>query len=269
MGRGTLVAALREQRRVTLDLLAGLDEAAWEQPCLPPWRVRDVVTHLIALDSAAVTGRLLPFLRTAKDRRDIERWNEQVVGRAAAVPSSRLLEDLERVGARLATVSARIPRLLWRIPVRTVFGRHPLHFLLARRVLDEWVHSVDVARAAGLPEPRPVPHADVLAPAVLDALPALALSGLDVSAGVVRLVARTGELHDEGEHEPRRTWGIDFARRHYGPRVTATPDATVRLHAAALALLVEGREVGGYGPVLLEGDEELARRTLAGLAPAG
>lgn len=266
MGKGLVVVALREQRRASLALLEQLDDAAWDLPCLTPWRVRDVVTHLITLDSAALTGRLVPLLRSARDRRDIEHWNDQVVRQAEQHAPEELRAELERVGERLAAVAQRIPGLLWRLPVRTVFGRHPLHFLPARRVLDEWVHEVDIARACALAGTVAVPFPDLLATAVLDALPALVLPRLDIGAGVVRLVVFTGEAGADGDHDPRRTWGLDFARRHYGPRVTALPDATVRLHASALTLLVEGREVGSYGPVAVEGDDELGQRLLAALA---
>lgn len=266
MGKRQVIAALREQRRTSVALLTALDEPDWELPCLVPWRVRDVVTHLIALDDAARTGRLLPLLRGASGRADVERWNDQVVRAAEEATPAVLLAELQRAGERLAGRAQRIPALVWRLPLRTVFGHHPLHFLLARRVLDEWVHSVDVARACDLP-PAPVVAADVLAGAVLDALPALMLPQLELTAGVVRLVVSTGAVGADGEHEPRRTWALDFARRHYGPRVTALPDATVRLHAGALALLVEGRPPEGYGPVVVDGDEDLGERLLAVLPP--
>lgn len=266
MGKQGAIAALREQRRATLALLSRLDDAAWERPCLPGWGVTDVVTHLIAIDSAATTGRLLPLLRAARGREDIEQWNERAVRRAEDATPAALLAELERVGSRLTGVASRVPRLLWRLPLRTVFGRHPIHFLLARRVLDEWVHTVDIARACELAEPMAVPCPDVVATAVLDALPSMALPTLDIPAGVVRLVVATGEVGTDDVQGPRRTWGVDFARRHYGPRVATPPDATMRLHAAALALLVEGRDVGAYGPVEVDGNEALAERMLRTLA---
>jgi uncharacterized protein (TIGR03083 family) len=265
------IEGLADQRRATLALLADLPAEAWEAPCLPPWRVRDVVAHLVAIDTAAVTGRLLPLLRAAGGRDDVERWNDRVVGEADDGPPLALLAELDRAGERLVAVAARLPAPAWRLPVRTVFGRHPLVFLPARRVLDEWVHGVDIARAAGIDRAGHVPRPDLLATAVLDALPTLVLPALTapgsgLTAGVVRLVVGTGALDDDGEHVPRRTWSVDVARRHYGPRVTATPDATLRLHAAALALLVERRPVGAYGPVVVEGDAALGSRLRDSLA---
>lgn len=258
------IAALRQQRRATLGLLAQLDDDAWDLPCLPPWRVRDVVAHLVAVDGAAVSGRLLPLLRRAAGREDIERWNDQAIRRAGEAPPSALLADLEVAGERLAAVGARVPGPLWRVRLRTVFGRHPLGFLLARRVLDEWVHLVDVARACERAAPDPVPRPEELATAVLGAIPALSLPRLDERTGVLRLEVATGP--DPALPVPHRAWAVDFGRRQFGPRVTRTADATVRLHAAALALLAEGRDPDGHGPVVVTGDRGLADRVLAGLA---
>jgi uncharacterized protein (TIGR03083 family) len=259
-----VMTALQAQRRHTLDLLGELPSEAWEARC-GTWRVREVATHLLTVDAAAVSGRLLPLLRTARSRDDVERWNDEVVARAAA-PPAELLEELERTGERLAARVQRIPGPLWRLRVRTVFGRHRLHLLPARRVLDEWVHGVDIRRAAGLPGGHPASSLPVLAGAVLDALPALSLPGLTVSAGVVRLVVGTAEDAATDPHSPRVTWAIDLARRQYGPRVTSAPDAVVRLGAPALALLAEGRPTDGYGEVAITGDEGLAQAVVAALA---
>jgi uncharacterized protein (TIGR03083 family) len=254
--------ALATQRCATLDQLHSLEEADWDRACLPPWRVREVVAHLVAVDEAlVVSGRLLPALRTA----DLERWNEAAVVRNAALAPGELLERLERSVTRVERIVARLPRPLARLPLRTALGRHPLHVLLSRRVLDEWVHTVDIARATGAEELLPEGVAEELATGVLAAVPALSLPRLQDRAGVVRLVVETGAPGDP--HGPRRTWGIDFARRQYGPRVTARPDATVRLHASVLALLDGGRLAWPEAKpaITIEGDDELAGRVLDGL----
>lgn len=272
MGR-RLASALEAQRSATLDLLRAVPAGDWARPCLPPWRVHDVVAHLVAVDEAAVTRRLLPLMRSGGGA-DLERWTVEAVAGLADVEPAELLARLAQAGARLAGVVARVPRLAMRVQVRTVYGRRPLAVLVCRRIVDEWVHSADIAASVpAVPAPptqSAVPRAvgDALATGVLDTLPALVLPRLDVRAGVLRLVVWTGPP-DEA-HGPRRTWGIDFARRQYGPRVTARPDTTVRLHAATLALLAEGRlrwAEGRVPDVVVEGDVTLADHVLAGLAP--
>jgi uncharacterized protein (TIGR03083 family) len=256
--------ALAGQRQATLGLLGGLAPADWDRPCLPPWRVREVVAHLVTVDEAAVTGRLLPVLRS-HGREEMERWNDAAVVRLAALPPDELVERLERWGVRLGRIAGRLPRILGRVRVRTAFGRQPLGVLLCRRIVDEWVHTVDIGRTVGAEAPVPEGVAEALATGVLDTLPALVLPRLDERAGVVRLVVETGASGDP--HGPRRTWGVDLARRQYGPRVTARPDATVRLPATTLALLTEGRLAASAAAVDIDGDEALAVRVLERLRP--
>jgi uncharacterized protein (TIGR03083 family) len=261
-----VVAVLRAQRGATIALLSDLPVDAWDELCLPPWRVRDVVAHLITIDEAAVTGRLLPLLRSARGRDDVENWNDVVITERAAADPATLLDDLDRAGERLASLTMRVPAPIWRLPVRTVFGRHPVAFLPCRRLLDEWVHGVDLARATGREPTTAAGAPALLAGAVLEALPALVLPELPATAGVVRLVVAVGAPGDDGEHVPRRTWAVDFARRQYGPRVTARPDATIRLHATSLALLVEGRAEPDRDPdIRVEGDPGVASALLHGM----
>jgi uncharacterized protein (TIGR03083 family) len=267
--KSTAVELLRAQRRATLALLSSLDPPAWERACLPPWCVRHVVAHLITIDEAAATGRLLPLLRAANGRDEVEAWNDVVVAERARADPATLLEALDRAGERLAAVIAKVPAVLWKLPVRTVFGRHPLGFLTRRRLLDEWVHSVDIARATDRPWELPVVIAPALADAVLEAAPALILPKVEASAGVIRFVVLVGELGEDAEHTPRRTWSVDLARRQYGPRVTARPDATVRLHVAALALLAEGRPLpDGHLQPNIDGEPEVAASLLEVMSAA-
>jgi uncharacterized protein (TIGR03083 family) len=258
-----MAQALRAQRNATLALLRCLEPPAWEQPCLPPWRVRDVVAHLVTLDEAAVSGRLLRVLRTHTPA-ELERWNSVAVERLAAAQPEELLELLERTGARLQRRVTRLPRTVARLPLRTRFGRQPLYVIVCRRVVDEYVHSADIARTAGTEPVSDAAVAEAVATGVLETLPALALPALEDRAGVVRLVVGTSV--PGGSQGPRRTWSIDLARRQYGPRVTARPAATVRLHAGVLALLTERRLTWQDADVVVEGEAALAGRVLDRLA---
>lgn len=259
-------AALRAQRRATLRRLAQLPDPAWDAPCLPGWRIRDVVAHLVAVDEASVKGRIFPALR-ADGRDGFERWNDASIARWADRSPGDLREGLARWGGRLATMVRLTPSAVAQVPFRAWFGRQPLLFLVYRRVLDEWVHECDIAWAScaeGSREPAPAEPgvADVLAAAVLYPLPHLSLPRVDRATGVVRLVVETG-------NQARRTWGVDFARRQYGPRVTVRPDAVVRVDAGTLALVAEGR----WSPadvrerLNVEGDADAARSLLEALAP--
>lgn len=266
MRKATATAALRAQRAATLRRLSHLPDAMWDEPCVPGWRVRDVVAHLVAVDEAAVTGRIFRALR-AQDRCAFERWNDAGIARWADRSPQELRDALERWGDRWGTIVGRMPSAAGHVPLRAWFGRQPLLFLVYRRVLDEWVHECDIAWAT-TPDARGAVSsepgvADVLAAAALYPLPHLVLPKVERTNGVVRLVVETGA-------DSRRTWGLDFARRQYGSRVTARPDAVVRMGAPTLALLTEGRwSVADLdGRVTVEGDEEIASDLLDVLALA-
>lgn len=265
-------AALMAQRRATLGQLWSLSEDDWDRPCLPGWRVRDVVAHLATTDQSAVTGRLLPFMRAAATRADLERWNDAAVRGWSDRSPAELVAELERLGARLAVVVRRVPGILQRLPLRTVYGRQPMTYLLARRVLDEWVHGEDLARATGTPALTPPGVAVVLATATLGAWPALVLPELSPRVGVARLVVGLGDDTAPGADGPRLTWSADFARKHYGPRVATPADVVVRLHASVLALIAENRLAWRDAALLLEGDKDLGAAVLDGVGggePAG
>ena len=260
------VGALQRQRSATLGLLTQLTDDLWDLPCDRDRRVREVVAHLIVVDAAVYRGRLLRHLRRAGSVEELEVYRDEAVRELAQQAPSELIAALERSGERLVSLCERIPGLAWQLPVRTLYGRHPLSLLLARRMLDEWFHMVDVARAAKPDVPQPIPCPGLLATAVLDALPSQYLPRVELSEGVVRLVVSTAPRPGSGIQGLHRTWSADFARREYGPRVTRTPDATVSLHSSALALLTSGRSAEGYGPVSISGDRTLADRLLEGAA---
>lgn len=253
------IAALRAQRTATLRRLSQLPDDAWDGPCLPPWTVRHVAAHLIAVDEATVTGRLYRVLRAATDRKELERWNDESLQRWVHGSPTELLEGLVRWGERLAALASRTPSVVGRIRLHTWAGRQPLLFLVYRRVLDEWVHECDLAWATHAVAPGDAVTAegavpDVLAEAVLSALPGVVLPRTERTHGVVRLIVDTGSGR-------RRTWGVDFARRQYGPRVNAAPDAVVRTDARTIALLSERRwDRARLSPrhLAVEGDDSVA-----------
>jgi hypothetical protein len=125
--------------------------------------------------------------------------------------------------------------------LRGPFGRQPLLQVLAMRVVHEWLHERDLAAAQGTAAPPPDEAvAELLADVVLCALPVATLPRVRREQGVVRLEVA---IHPGPEGGPprQRVYSVDFARRQYGPRVMATPDATVSLTAEGLVLLATHR----------------------------
>ncbi|HWH33454.1 MAG TPA: maleylpyruvate isomerase family mycothiol-dependent enzyme [Egibacteraceae bacterium] len=237
--------AVAAQRARTVALAEGLTAEDWDLPCLPRWAVRDVFAHLVASDRASITGAIVRPLLGTSDRAVVERWNDQAVRRWRDRPPQDIVDGLRRWGARIERLGRLVPGPVARLPVGTPYGRHPVVFLLFLRVWDEWVHEQDVRWALGaprddVPSPPPLVIGQALADMTLAVLPRRRLPEVARRTGIARLVVDPAPPDGAVTARPV-TWGVDFARRQYGPRVTAKADAEVRVHAAALALLLGGR----------------------------
>lgn len=252
--------------------MAALGDAAWELVCpvpVPPAgvvrldepdrRVRDIVAHLLVIDEMILRGGAL---RTWSGMRHLEHpgaWDLRRIQPLAALPIPELVALLASRGERFGRIISAAPGPLRRVPVVGRHGRLSISALIGRRVLHEWLHEHDIATATGSLAPAPSALVStVVADAALQLLPLEGLSRLGADRGVVRIVVDcTGGA---GSSAVSRTWGIDFARRQYGPRVVASADATIRVTAPALALLANGRgdRLGEGRCAEMEGDTDLA-----------
>lgn len=270
MTEARLVGALRRQRAATLLRLAGLGADTWTVECLPRRAVADVAVHLAAVDAALVgTGPGRPRLRPRPGLRALARWDDH--GPAPFADPAAAVVALERSGEQLAR-AATLPAPLLRVPVPSPFGRQPARFALLRRLLDEWLHELDLAGVDGGPPPAlDDALGRLLAHAVLAVAPVEVLPRLELRAGVVRLVIDPTWEVGAAAQPGRVTWSVDCARRQFGPRVIARPDAVVRLSAGTFAELAEGRRSwrdARPGTLVVEGCEELAQAVLQAWTPA-
>jgi hypothetical protein len=280
MGKASVVTALRMQREATLRRLDGLDHAGWELRCTLPAgagpvdgapRVRDIAAHLVLADGEATRGRVAYGVVGRRRLRSARRWDPAAVGRIAALDPADIVALLRRRGEQLVGLAAATPAVLAGIPLGRSGARLPLTALLERRVLHEWGHDHDIALATGCHDIVPVPPtaevADALVSAALCTLTERVLPAMDRTVGVVRLAVEVG-ARAGAVAEGRRVWGVDFARRQYGPRVVSAPDARIETTAVALALMAERRmdwcDTGDL--VGIDGDADLAAALLDGLA---
>ena len=277
-----MVPALRGQRSATIHRLGLLDDGEWDRTSpvtvgtdglLPT--VREIAAHLILTDEAILSARtLIARIRSGGDHR----WDAAEIERRAAQTPGQLLASLATSRDRMARLASSSIRMAGGRPLRGTTGRQPLEQWWCRRVLHEWLHEQDIADATGGQGDLPVAHvASVLTDAVLRDLPFTALPRADLPTGIVRLMVDTSPRLAPDDGIPvampgRRTWSVDFARKHFGPRVVGIPDATVWLQAAGLAFLAGSRrQVDELAPFLLrvEGDRDLARGLLDVVSGSG
>lgn len=278
MGKATIVAGLAAQRDATVRRLAALPEPAWTLPCPLPApvpglgvpRVRDLVVHLVLGDECLASTRRLVGSDAARRLDRARRWDAAALQRFDAAATADLVDRLLDGGDRLLRIVGATPAVVGRLPIR---GRGlPVLRLLAMRVVHEWVHEHDIALATGVPGPvatQPAPDvAGVLTYALLERVADRVLPRIDRSSGVVRLVVDP-EPSADAVPAGRLTWNVDFARRQFGVRVTATPDAKIETTAAALALLLARRldwRAATPDHLRVSGDAELADALLGGLS---
>lgn len=283
MRNDRLIASVLQQRESLLRRVAALADAQWDIVCPAPAApsdvvrldepqrtVREIVAHLLVVDAMVLRGATL---RAGSPQRGLEHpgaWDLRRIQPIAAGPPAELVAQLAASGKRFGRLVGSAPAPVRRIPVRGPFGRQPLAQLITRRVLHEWLHEHDIAAATGsAPAAGPLPTtpavAEALADALLQLLPTDVLPRTGHASGVVRLVLELGE--DGAGGALRSIWGLDFDRRQYGPRVVQPADATVRVQATALALLVHGRSdrLAGGSCVDVEGDSDLAAGLLHAL----
>lgn len=253
MRKATAVAALRGQRLATISFLASLPDAAWERPGgeADGRDVQSLAAHLVVADEALLAGRWLSGRKGARRLASgIGRHDGGIAAWASASPGE-ILAALARNGDRVAALVSATPSAAVNLRAPRAQGRRQfLLQALGRRVLHEYSHRDDIATVAGtageLAAPsRPV--ADALAFTVLQQLPIEILPAIALDVGVVRVAIDPMSADDRPPHvrhaapPGRRTWSFDFARKQYGPRVSARPDTTIVVAAGALALLHTGR----------------------------
>lgn len=265
--------------------VSSLPDVAWDRPCpnpAPPQgvtrldemrrTVRDLVAHICVVDGLALdAGVSRPW--NALRRLEMPRgWDLRRLTPFLELPPSDLVDVLARGGERFERMVHTAPPALGRVPVAGPFGRQSMAQLINRRVLHEWLHERDIVDGtADLTPPRAGAPAPVVAAAMVDAvlagLPAEVLPRTEADHGVVRLIIELGGRTDAGKVSQQRIWAADFTRRQYGPRVVATPDATVLIDAAALALLANGRadRLPADTQVRIEGDAGLGQALLTAI----
>lgn len=135
-------------------VLATLDERSWKTATqCPGWSVQDTVSHLIATErmlagDPSTTHRAADLTHT---RNPIGEWNEHEVDARRALPGVDVLSEWRDVVRRREANLRTLSDDDFTRPMGTPTGPGTLASFIELRVMDCWVHEVDIRRALGLP----------------------------------------------------------------------------------------------------------------------
>lgn len=243
------------------ELCAPLSEAEWNRPtaCVG-WSVRDVVSHVIAVD-CEMLGDPRPIHTLPRDLRHVvderSRYAEVPVDVRRCHTGPEMTAELEYTiirRSRSLRNESRDPQTI----VRTGTGRETtLEASLRLRAADVWCHEQDIRRALEQPGNLDSPGALVTRDWMVESLP-------EVVAGKAAAPPNTAVVFDvHGAVEFMRTVRVDKdGLGSVDSSVSLGPAVTLTLDWETYALLHCGRIRPSAAQVKVEGDEELGRAVL-------
>ncbi|HEY5012376.1 MAG TPA: maleylpyruvate isomerase family mycothiol-dependent enzyme [Acidimicrobiia bacterium] len=131
-----------------------LDEAEWKRPTeCPGWTVQDNLSHIIGIESIilglpdpAVDLGDLPHVKN-----DLGRSNEIWVESLRPWSGAAVLHEFRVIAASRLSALRSHTEAEWSAPSWTPVGEGAVRDLIPFRVLDSWVHELDMRRAVGRP----------------------------------------------------------------------------------------------------------------------
>ena len=148
-----------EQDRAFLDMLRTLSPEAWEATTdCAPWKVRDIVAHVLgwaeALTSITEAGHQLVAARrrVGEFGNPVDAQNQVQVDERAHLAPDELLERLETTLPRFSRFCRRAGRVGRVLPLYdgTILGLTNVNYLLNTIFTrDHFMHRIDIARATG------------------------------------------------------------------------------------------------------------------------
>lgn len=218
------------------ELVDGLTDEQWDVPSLcEGWTVRDVVTHLGAVEHM-MSGEAPGSFTDSVPFDKVMEWTQSVEGLDNAALFERYRQVIARRREEVAVLTAED---LFR-PSLTPVGPKTYGRFSAIRVFDFWVHEQDVRQPLGLPGNEGGPAAEMAIDEIEVSLPYIVgkLIGLPDGMGI------TFELTGPVE----RTMHVKVDGRAAGVEVLDEPDVILRADSVTFALLACGR-IDPQGPI--------------------
>ncbi|MFJ6211898.1 maleylpyruvate isomerase family mycothiol-dependent enzyme [Streptomyces sp. NPDC092296] len=250
------------------ELVAPLPEGQWNHPTeCPGWSVRDVVSHVIAVE-LELLGDPRPIHPLPRDLRHVTdeftRWCEVPVDKRRCHTSPEMTAELEYTiirRARALRTARQQPEDEVRWPAGPYTRQLPYHEVLRRRVFDVWTHEQDLRRALRQPGNLDAPGALVSRDLLIEALPKAVAKQAGAPAGSTVVV----DVH--GAVEFMRTVRVDAGGRgSVEERVSLAPGVQLTTDWETFTRLACGRIRPQTAGVKMEGDEALGRRILDNFA---
>ncbi|MFB7905398.1 maleylpyruvate isomerase family mycothiol-dependent enzyme [Kitasatospora sp. NPDC056076] len=245
------------------ELVAPLPEGSWNRATeCPGWSVRDVVSHVIAVESELL-GDPRPIHSLPRDLRhvttDFARYVELPVDKRRCHTALEMTSELEYTIIRRSRAlrnAKQTPGEPARWPAGPLATDVPYHQLLRMRAFDVWVHEQDLRRALDAPGNLDSPGALIARDVLLELLPKAVAHTAGAPAGTALVLDVTGPV------EFLRTVRVDATGRgSVDESISLAPDVQLTMDWETYVRLACGR--GRPGPVSVEGDKELAERVLA------
>ncbi|MEV4256589.1 maleylpyruvate isomerase family mycothiol-dependent enzyme [Spirillospora sp. NPDC049652] len=259
------VAAFEQTVRSTIALAGTFGDEDWDRPTeLPGWTVKDIVSHLVGVETLLSGGDPAPGHTLPDDlphvRNALGRAVEPAVDHRRGTPGPEVLAELRAVlDLRMEQLPETDPEQRVMLPV----GREGSYTeLMAFRAFDCWAHEQDIRRAVGRPGNLDAPAAERTLRIVERGLPMIVAK----RAGAAPGTAVTFEVTGPVAFTHHVTVGAD-GRADFAP--AAGEGATVlRMDWETFLRLVTGRCAGIEVTVGISGDEALAGRVLGAMALA-
>ena len=250
-----------------IDMLAGdFAEADWQTPTpLPGWKVRDVVAHLIGVESmlqGADTPNADIDVSTLKHvRNDIGVINERWVRKLRDVSTAELLDRFRATMADRRKALSGLSNTSWHEVTATPAGPDSYGRFMRVRTFDCWMHEHDIRDGLG----RPASTSELVGPASDLALDEVAASmgfvvgklggapdGSRVSIELAGPLGRTINVAIEGRGRVVGNFGDD------------DPTSTIRLDGLLFTRLAGGRTplAQHADAIVYGGDEAVGRRVV-------
>ncbi|MFE7191265.1 maleylpyruvate isomerase family mycothiol-dependent enzyme [Kitasatospora sp. NPDC057541] len=245
------------------ELVTPLPEGSWNRATeCPGWSVRDIVSHVIAVESELL-GDPRPIHSLPRDLRHVTteaaRYLELPVDKRRCHTALEMTSELEYTIIRRSRAlrnAKQMPNEPVRRPGGPQSGEIKYYELLRQRAFDVWVHEQDLRRALGVPGNLDSAGALVARDVLLEGLPEAVAHQAGAPAGTALVVDVTGPV------EFLRTVRVDSAGRGtVDESISLAPDVQLTLDWETYVRLACGR--GRPGHVVVDGDKELADRVLA------